>query len=89
MADASARLDLRLNAADKARISRAADLRGVPLATFVRQAVLREAEAVMASALAVELSPDESRRFLAALDQPFQANDRLTDAMEDAARLTR
>lgn len=89
MATASARLDLRLNAADKARISRAADLRGVPLATFVRQAVLREAESVMASALAVELSPDESRRFLAALDEPFKPNDRLQKAMEDAARLTR
>lgn len=89
MSDATARLDLRLNAADKARISRAADLRGVPLATFVRQAVLREAETVMASALAVELSPDESRRFLAALDQPFQANGRLAEAMEDAARLMR
>lgn len=89
MPTASARLDLRLNAADKARISRAADLRGVPLATFVRQAVLREAETVMASALAVELSPAESRRFLAALDAPFKANARLKEAMEDAARLTR
>ena len=89
MTIASARLDLRLNASDKARISRAADLRGVPLATFVRQAVLREAETVMASALAVELSPDESRRFLAALDKPFKANMRLEKAMEDAAQLTR
>jgi uncharacterized protein (DUF1778 family) len=89
MTIASARLDLRLNASDKARISRAADLRGVPLATFVRQAVLREAETVMASALAVELSPEESRRFLAALDKPFKANKRLEKAMEDAAQLTR
>jgi uncharacterized protein (DUF1778 family) len=55
----------------------------------VRQAVLREAETVMASALAVELSPEESRRFLAALDKPFKANKRLEKAMEDAAQLTR
>ena len=89
MTIASARLDLRLNEADKARISRAADLRGVPLATFVRQAVLREAETVMASALAVELSPEESRRFLAALDEPCKANSRLAKAMDDVARLTR
>jgi uncharacterized protein (DUF1778 family) len=42
----------------------------------------------MASARAVELSPDESRRFLAALDEPFKANSRLAKAMEDVARLT-
>jgi len=39
MTTAAARLDLRLNPADKARISRAADLRGVPLSAFVRNAV--------------------------------------------------
>lgn len=89
MPTTAARLDLRLSATDKARISRAADLQGVPLATFVRQAVLREAESVMASALAVELSSEETRRFLAALDAPFKPNARLQGAMEDAARLTR
>jgi uncharacterized protein (DUF1778 family) len=42
------RLDLRLSARDKNRIRRAAELNGIPLATFVRQAALREAEAVIA-----------------------------------------
>ncbi|WP_132999425.1 DUF1778 domain-containing protein [Luteimonas arsenica] len=79
---AAARLDFRLNPADKARISRAADLRGVPLSTFVRDAVLREAENVMAAELSVTLSAEESRRFLAALDQPFAPNARLRKAME-------
>ena len=41
------RLDLRLNAEDKDRIRRAAALRGVPLAAFVREAALREAETVI------------------------------------------
>jgi len=41
------RLDLRLSAEDKNRIRRAADLHGVPLAAFVREAALREAEAVI------------------------------------------
>lgn len=68
---AAARLDLPLNPADKDRIARAADLRGVPLSTFVRDAVLREAENVMAAQLTVTLSPAESRRFLAELDKPF------------------
>ncbi len=43
----AARLVLRLNPADKARIARAADLRGVPLSAFVRDAVLREADNII------------------------------------------
>lgn len=84
---ALARLDLRLNPADKARINRAADLRGVPVSAFVRDAVLREAENVMAAELTVTLSPAESRRFLAALDKPFKPNARLRKAMTAAAKL--
>ena len=49
MTTAAARLDLRLNTADKARITRAADLLGVPLSAFVRDAVLREADNVIAN----------------------------------------
>ena len=89
MTTAAARLDLRLNPTDKARISRAADLRGVPLSAFVRDAVLREAESVMAAELTVTLSAEESRRFLNALDAPFQPNAKLKKAMADAARLAK
>ena len=45
----AARLDLRLNSSDKSSIRRAAELRDVPLAAFVREAALRESERVMAS----------------------------------------
>jgi uncharacterized protein (DUF1778 family) len=86
---AAARLDLRLNSTDKDRISRAADLRGVPLSAFVRDAVLREAESVMAAELTVTLSAAESRRFMAALDKPFSPNAKLKKAMADAAKLIR
>lgn len=79
---AAARLDLRLNENDKSRITRAAGLRGLPVATFVRDAVLREADNVMAAELSVTLSPAESRRFLAAVDKPFKPNARLRQAME-------
>ena len=82
MTTSAARLDLRLNPTDKARIARAADLRGVPLSAFVRDAVLREAESVMAAELTVTLSAAESRRFLKALDAPFKPNARLKKAME-------
>ena len=78
---AAARLVLRLNPTDKARITRAADLRGVPLSAFVRDAVLREAENVMAAELTVTLSAEESRRFLKALDAPFQPNAKLKKAL--------
>lgn len=48
MTTTAARLDLRLSPDDKARITRAADLRGVPLSAFVRDAVLREADNTIA-----------------------------------------
>ena len=48
MTVAAERLDLRLDASDKNRIRRAAALRGVPVAAFVRDAALREAETVIA-----------------------------------------
>lgn len=48
---AAARLDLRLNPTGKELINRAADLRGVPVSAFVRDAVLREAENVMTAEL--------------------------------------
>jgi uncharacterized protein (DUF1778 family) len=78
---AAARLDLRLNADDKERIARAANLRGVPVSAFVRDAVLREADSVMAAELVVTLSASESRRFLKALNAPFRANAKLKKAM--------
>jgi uncharacterized protein (DUF1778 family) len=78
----SARLDLRLAAADKARIERAANLRGMKLSAFVRNAVIREADTVIAAEQTVTLSPAESRHFLAVLNQPFKPNTRLRCAMD-------
>ena len=83
--NSAARLDLRLDASDKARIERAAGLRGVPVSAFVREAVLREAESVMAVELTVTLSAEESRQFLKALDAPFHPNAKLKKAL---ARIT-
>lgn len=87
MTQASARLDLRLEARDKDRIAKAAALRGMPLSSFVRDAVLREADAAIAADTVVTLSEAESRRFLDTLDAPFRPNARLKKAMESAARL--
>lgn len=79
---ATARLDLRMNAEDKDKITQAADLRGVPVATFVRLAALREADAVTAEANTVALSAAETKRLLAALDKPFKPTARLQQALE-------
>lgn len=42
------RLDLRLSVEDKNRLRRAAELHGLPVATFVREAALREADTAIA-----------------------------------------
>lgn len=88
MTTVSSRLDLRLEARDKDRIAKAAALRGMPLSSFVRDAVLREADAAIAANTMVTLSLDELRRFLDALDAPFRPNARLQKAMDAAARVT-
>lgn len=89
MTVAAARLDLRLDPRDKERITKAAALRGLPVSSFVRDAVLREADAATAADTVVTLSAAESQRFLTALDAPFQPNDRLKVAMDAAAALAR
>lgn len=48
MPTAPTRLELRLGSAEKDRIARAAALRGQPVSAFVRDAVLREADAAIA-----------------------------------------
>lgn len=88
MSTATARLDFRLDSRDKDRIAKAAELRGVAVSAFVRDAVLREADTILAADSVVVLSDQESRRFLAVLDAPFRPNERLQKAMEAAAGLT-
>ena len=79
---ATARLDLRLTARDRARIDRAAALAGLPVAAFVRSAVLREAERTVATESTATLSAAESKRFLAALGKPFSPNAALRRAIK-------
>lgn len=79
---ASARLDLGLSAKDRERIDRAAAVAGLPLATFVRIAVLREADRTVAAESEVKLSVAESKRFLAALGKPFAPNTALRRALK-------
>jgi uncharacterized protein (DUF1778 family) len=84
---ATARLDLRLDAQDKDKIAYAAHLRGVPVATFVRLAALREAETVTAETDTIALSSAETKRLLAALDQPFTPSARLQHALDQGRKV--
>jgi len=84
---ANARLDLRLSARDRERSDRAASLVGLPLATFVRTALLREADRTFAAESVSTLSPSESRRFLATLGKPFAPNAALRRAMKKGDEL--
>jgi len=79
---ATARLDLRLSARDRDRIDRAAALVGLPIAAFVRTAVLREADRTVAAESVSTLSRSESKRFIAALSKPFAPNAALRRAMK-------
>lgn len=79
---ATARLDLRLSVRDRERIDRAAALAGLPLAAFVRTAVLREADRTVAAESIVTLAPAESKRFLAALSKPFAPSAALRRALK-------
>jgi uncharacterized protein (DUF1778 family) len=88
MTNPAARLDLRLSARDKDRIARAAALRGLPVSAFVRAAVLREADAVVADESTIMLSAQEARRLVAALGKPFKPSVRLKLAMERGLAVT-
>jgi len=59
MPTAAIRLALRLSASDKALVTLAAKSQGVPVSVFMRNAVLREAERVIA---APQVVPNGSTR---------------------------
>jgi uncharacterized protein (DUF1778 family) len=84
---ANARLDLRLSEKDRERIARAAALVGLPLAAFVRTAVLREVDRTDAAGSIPRLSEAESRKFLIALRKPFAPNAALGRALKRGSDL--
>ena len=59
MPTAAIRLALRLSLSDKALVTHAAKVQGVPVSVFMRNAVLREAERVIA---APQVVPNGSTR---------------------------
>ena len=63
-------IEMRVKPSDKERISRAAELTGVKLTTFVRASAVREAERILREHQSTTLSERDRRTLLAALDNP-------------------
>lgn len=75
------RMSLRIAATAKAKLLRAAMLRNTDLTNFVTQSALREAEAVIAEAEAVEVSERDYLRILNLLENPPKPNAKLRAAV--------
>ena len=75
-------IEMRVKPSDKERISRAAELTGVKLTTFVRASAVREAERVLREHQTTMLSKRDRRTLLEALDKPPPP----TTAARDAVR---
>ena len=75
-------IEMRVKPSDKERISRAAELTGVKLTTFVRASAAREAERVLREHQTTTLSERDRQALLEALDNPPPP----TPAARDAVR---
>ena len=86
---ATARFDLKLDAADKDVLARAAALMGTTMAGFVRAAAKEKALALLDREARVTLSSADFAAFSAAINGAFAPNVALRKAMKDAARTVR
>ena len=77
----SERMSLRVPAADKAKLVRAAALRNTDLTNFVTQSALREAEAVIEEAETIKVSERDHLRILELLENPPKPNAKLRAAI--------
>lgn len=75
------RLQIRMSAAKKARIARAAAIKQVDLTQFVTESALREADAVIEREERVVVSERDFVRILELLESPPAANERLKAAI--------
>ena len=76
-------IEMRVKPSDKQRISRAAELTGVKLTTFVRASAAREAERILREHQTTTLSERDRRALLEALDSPPPPTRVARDAVRD------
>ena len=74
------RLSLRVPAATKAKLVRAAALRNTDLTSFVTQSALREADAVIEQAETIKVSERDFLRILELLENPPAPHEKLRAA---------
>ncbi len=74
------RMSLRVPAAAKAKLVRAAALRNTDLTNFVTQSALREADAVIEQAESIKVSERDFLRILDLLENPPAPNEQLRAA---------
>ena len=86
---ATARFDLKLDAADKDILSRAASLMGTTMAGFVRAAAKEKAQALLDQESRVTLSQRDFAAFNTALNGAFIPNPALRRALTAAAKIKR
>lgn len=86
---AIARFDLKMDAADKDILSRAAALMGTTMAGFVRMAAKEKALALIESESRVTLSQRDFAAFASAINQAFAPNPALQNALQAATRVKR
>ena len=78
------RLDLKLSAADKHLLAQAAAIEGVTLAAFVRLAARQRAAEAIQRDQQITVSQRDFKAFHAAIARPFEPNQALRDALEQA-----
>ncbi|HEY5579902.1 MAG TPA: DUF1778 domain-containing protein [Rhodoferax sp.] len=86
---AIARFDLKMDAADKDILSRAAALMGTTMAGFVRMAAKEKALALIESESRVTLTQRDFAAFTAAINQAFTPNPAMQAALQAAAKVKR
>lgn len=75
------RLQIRVEAAEKSLLERAAEAAHLNVSAFVVQAAASRAEEVLAERRSVRLSPAAATAFEEALERPAEVNDRLAAAL--------
>ena len=76
-------IEMRVKPSDKERMSRAAELSGVKLTTFVRASAAREAQRILSEHQTTTLSDRDRVTLLEALDNPPRATPAARDAVRD------
>ncbi len=86
---ATARFDLKMDAAEKDLVARAAALMGTTMAGFVRAAAKEKAVTLLDRETRVTMSKGDFDALMKALDRPFTPNKALKRALAQAAAKVR